>query len=244
MHNLQRTFQHFVDSITNRPGEKQLCAAMEDVIAAFDLRSFAYLLMTSPQSGGRGLISNYPHAWTTFYLENHYQDLDPVILQAALHPQPFTWGPDFPTSGKSEAEDRFFAEAAEFGLRHGLTIPIHSERHAVAAVTFAADHYLAAFQRCLEVHLPLLTLISTFFHRYAHRTLRPDRVIGGVTLSRREFECLTWAAQGKSAWEIGQILGVSRRTAAFHLDNVRAKLGVGTVKQAVACFAADREKAS
>lgn len=58
-------------------------------------------------------------------------------------------------------------------------------------------------------------------------------------LSRREFECLKWAAQGKSAWEINQITGVSRRTAAFRLDNARAKVGVGTVKQAIAHFAAE-----
>ncbi|MFK5073526.1 helix-turn-helix domain-containing protein, partial [Klebsiella pneumoniae] len=34
-------------------------------------------------------------------------------------------------------------------------------------------------------------------------------------LSPREFECLEWSSRGKSAWEIGSILGISRRTAAF-----------------------------
>jgi DNA-binding CsgD family transcriptional regulator len=57
-------------------------------------------------------------------------------------------------------------------------------------------------------------------------------------LSPRELECLQWAAQGKSAWAIGQILKVSRRTAAFHLDNARAKLGVQNLRQAVALLVA------
>jgi len=239
--NLQRTFHQFVEIITSRPGETQLRAAMEDVIGAFDLRSFAYLIVTPPRNGERVLISNYPTSWTDFYLENRYQALDPVILRASEHPEPFMWGPGFVASQSPAATARFFDEAAQFGLCHGLTIPIHGDQNGVAAVTFAADHHLAAFERCLDGHLPLLQLVATFFHRYARHALRSDRVICGATLSPRELECLTWAAQGKSAWEIGQILGISRRTSAFHLDNVRAKLGVGTVKQAIARFSADRE---
>jgi DNA-binding CsgD family transcriptional regulator len=65
-------------------------------------------------------------------------------------------------------------------------------------------------------------------------------MVDGVMLSRREFESLEWAARGKSAWEIGLILNISRRTAAFHLDNAKAKLGVRTICQAVARFAVSK----
>lgn len=65
-----------------------------------------------------------------------------------------------------------------------------------------------------------------------------DRFVDGVRLSPREREALEWAAKGKSAWEIGLILNISRRTAAFHLENAKAKLGVRTICQAVARFAA------
>jgi DNA-binding CsgD family transcriptional regulator len=62
--------------------------------------------------------------------------------------------------------------------------------------------------------------------------------IDGVSLSAREFECLEWAAQGKSAWEIGRILNISRHTVATYLENAKSKLGVRTVVQAVARLAA------
>jgi DNA-binding CsgD family transcriptional regulator len=55
-------------------------------------------------------------------------------------------------------------------------------------------------------------------------------------LSPRERECIGWAAEGKSCWEIGQILNISRRTVAFHLDNAKGKLGVRTNIQAVAAL--------
>ncbi|TIT70729.1 MAG: helix-turn-helix transcriptional regulator, partial [Mesorhizobium sp.] len=56
----------------------------------------------------------------------------------------------------------------------------------------------------------------------------------------REYECLQWAARGKSAWDIAGILGITRRTAAFHLDNAKKKLGVRTQNQAVSLLASSR----
>jgi DNA-binding CsgD family transcriptional regulator len=44
------------------------------------------------------------------------------------------------------------------------------------------------------------------------------------SLSKRERECLAWVSFGKTAWETAQILGVSRRTVEFHLDNAVRKL--------------------
>jgi DNA-binding response OmpR family regulator len=55
-----------------------------------------------------------------------------------------------------------------------------------------------------------------------------------VALAKREVETLTWAARGKTSAEIAQILGLSKRTVDFHIDNARSKLGVATRIQAVA----------
>lgn len=44
------------------------------------------------------------------------------------------------------------------------------------------------------------------------------------SLTPRELECLHWAAAGKTNWEIGVILGVSKRTIVFHLHNSAKKL--------------------
>ncbi|WP_369726299.1 helix-turn-helix transcriptional regulator [Bradyrhizobium sp. LLZ17] len=57
-------------------------------------------------------------------------------------------------------------------------------------------------------------------------------MVSGVVLSPREYECLEWSARGKSAGEIGTILGISE-PAGFHLDKIRAKLGVSSLRQAI-----------
>ena len=107
-------------------------------------------------------------------------------------------------------------------------------------VVVAADECRPAFQRCIEQNRSVLQLMAMYFHAHARRRLSINRVIDGVALSPRELECLEWAAQGKSAWEIGRLLNISRRTAAFHLDNAKTKFGVRSICQAVAKLAASK----
>jgi LuxR family quorum sensing-dependent transcriptional regulator len=53
-------------------------------------------------------------------------------------------------------------------------------------------------------------------------------------LSVREREVLAWAAQGKSAWEIGEILKIAKRTVDEHAQTAMRKLGATNRTQAVA----------
>jgi len=52
-------------------------------------------------------------------------------------------------------------------------------------------------------------------------------------LSVRQLECLYWAQEGKSATDIGQLVGISGRTVERHLFNACRALGVRTRVQAV-----------
>jgi DNA-binding NarL/FixJ family response regulator len=51
-------------------------------------------------------------------------------------------------------------------------------------------------------------------------------------LSDREIEALTWVARGKTSAQIADLIGLSKRTIDFHLDNARIKLGATTRTQA------------
>jgi DNA-binding NarL/FixJ family response regulator len=51
-------------------------------------------------------------------------------------------------------------------------------------------------------------------------------------LSDREIEALTWVARGKTSAEIADLIGLSKRTVDFHLDNARIKLGAATRTEA------------
>lgn len=237
---MHRIFQTFIDRLSESTDVAALRAGMAETATALGLHCFAYLSVPHRPEAEAQLISTYPSDWTIYYLRNHYERLDPVVAQARAGPEPFEWGLDARPARMSKPQRQLFDEAAEFGIRCGFTIPIHDRRGQVAAVTFAADEHRAAFRRLIEEHGPALQLMAMYFHAHARRKLTSDRVIDGVALSPREFECLEWAARGKTAWEIGRILGISRRAAAFHLDNAKAKLGVRSTIQAVVRLAATK----
>lgn len=52
-------------------------------------------------------------------------------------------------------------------------------------------------------------------------------------ITDRQLECLAWVQQGKSATDIGGILGLSGRTVEKHIIKVCGHLGVKTRIQAV-----------
>jgi DNA-binding CsgD family transcriptional regulator len=57
--------------------------------------------------------------------------------------------------------------------------------------------------------------------RPAHRGEKP------VQLTLQEVECLRWCKEGKTNWEIGEILDISEKTVEFHLSKGMRKLGAG-----------------
>jgi DNA-binding response OmpR family regulator len=70
----------------------------------------------------------------------------------------------------------------------------------------------------------LTTIITARLARVARTAVWPKQ----VGLTEREAEALTWAARGKTSAEIAQILGLTKRTIDFHIDNARVKLGTTT----------------
>ena len=59
-------------------------------------------------------------------------------------------------------------------------------------------------------------------------------------LTPREREVLTWVAQGKSAWEIGEILRIGKRTVDEHVQTATRKLNAANRVQAVAIALRER----
>lgn len=82
----------------------------------------------------------------------------------------------------------------------------------------------------------LATIITARLAGVARTELWPKL----IELNDREVETLTWAARGKTSAEIAEILGITKRTVDFHVDNARTKLGAPTRTAAVIKAAAGR----
>jgi DNA-binding response OmpR family regulator len=68
-------------------------------------------------------------------------------------------------------------------------------------------------------------MLETIINARLAGVARNERWPKLIDLNDREVETLTWAARGKTSAEIAQILGLTKRTVDFHIDNARVKLG-------------------
>jgi LuxR family transcriptional regulator, activator of conjugal transfer of Ti plasmids len=239
---MHRIFQNFIDLLASADSAADFAQAMTVAASDLELSCFAYLALPNTIQGKPCLISTYPEQWTSHYLRSRYELIDPVIAQALQTAEPFQWGIGIQSSRRSPLQQQLLDEAAEFGIRVGFTVPIHDGHGPIAALTFAASTHSHAFEIFTNSQGRVLQLMAMYFHAHVRRKLTNEHRIAGVVLSPRELECLEWASQGKSAWEIGCILGISRNTVAYYLENAKEKLGVRTVVQAVTLLAATNKR--
>ncbi|UVC15215.1 LuxR family transcriptional regulator [Mesorhizobium onobrychidis] len=241
---MYRVFENFIEQLSASVDAVDLHQAMASAAAGFDFPLFAYFSYPSVSRQTPRLISNYPSSWTSHYLQLRYHSHDPVILRGLQGWDTFDWGVDRPRQYLPASQQQILEKAAQFGIRAGLTMSMHDRRGRFAALTFASGQSHPPLLRSLTRYEKALQLVAINFHIHARRRLAEDCVVDGIAVTPREFECLKWAAGGKSAWDISQILGISKRTVTFHLENAKAKLGVRTISQAVARLAASRQSRS
>lgn len=175
-------------------------------------------------------FDQYPVAWMVHYASQRYFGIDPVVHHCRQRTTPCLWS-SAPSNFSGEMHTAFFREAADYGLRSGIGIPIHGPSGQWGMVSAAQGSELQA--RDMLRNLAELHVLATFMHEAGHRFFSPHAQ-EQVHLTSREIDTLRWAAEGKTSWEIGQLIGIAERTVIFHLNNAAKKLGVLGRRQAVA----------
>ncbi|MBN9221327.1 MAG: autoinducer binding domain-containing protein [Mesorhizobium sp.] len=129
-------FNRFAERLASSFDTLDLHDTLAETASSLDLPLFAYLSDSRQTGRTPELISTYPQNWTSRYLESHYQDVDPVILQARLRQETFRWDRVGCETDFSARQRQLMDEASQFGIRCGFTIPIHDRRGRFAALTF------------------------------------------------------------------------------------------------------------
>ena len=125
---------------------------------------------------------------------------------------------------------------AGHGIGGAIAAPVHSPLGAIGAVVWATRDagldvpaiYAANSER---LHILSLKFISSYRDAMQPHTLGAPAE--AVEFTRREIQCLKWAAAGKTDNEIAQIMAVSVPTIRFHLTNASRKLGVSGRSQTI-----------
>jgi DNA-binding CsgD family transcriptional regulator len=176
-------------------------------------------------------IDNTPAAYSDSFHEVANAKRDPVMQHCKSKSVPLIW--DQSTYVKSGQGEKWEMQA-RFGYRTGIALALHMPegRHFVLGVE--RDQPLPAGSPELTRMVADLQLFAVLAQDAAQRTLLPLAVQKEVpSLTPRELEALRWTMEGKTAWEVGGILGISERTAVLHVNNATHKLGCVNKHQAV-----------
>jgi DNA-binding CsgD family transcriptional regulator len=157
--------------------------------------------------------------------------LDPVMQHCRRHSVPIVWDQaTYTSAGVGE----LWEEQARFGYRTGIAMALHLPQGRHFAMGVERDQPLPADRVELTRIVADLQLFAVHALDAAMRVLAPDQAMGArPTLTPRELEVLHWTMEGKTAWEVGAILGISERTAVLHVNNAMHKLGCTSKHQAV-----------
>jgi DNA-binding CsgD family transcriptional regulator len=118
----------------------------------------------------------------------------------------------------------YFQEAARF--QSAILIPIHLPFGQISA---SSIHSLDAGQTDLSKEFELYSdffglLFRRFITGYVSAIRTTRRIPSDCVLSKREVECLRWAALGKTDSEVGIIISLSHATIRYHMHRAGEKL--------------------
>ncbi|MBX3620989.1 MAG: autoinducer binding domain-containing protein [Rhizobacter sp.] len=176
-------------------------------------------------------VDNTPQAYLESFLDKKNAKRDPVSQHCKTSSVPIIWGQS--TYLKTNNVE-LWEHQARFGYRHGISLALHMPegRHFVVGV----DRDQALPNDAAEVTrmVASLQLFAVHAQEAAMRILLPALAEPGLpALTPRELETLRWTMEGKTAWEVANVLGISERTAVLHANNAMHKLGCVNKHQAV-----------
>jgi LuxR family quorum sensing-dependent transcriptional regulator len=169
------------------------------------------------------ILEQWPSEWMERYFSCGYLERDPTVRRVVAAAPAFRWDD---LQVEEPVERRVMDEARDFQLGDGITVPLVTLEGNAAGFSLAGERIDVAPQDHGAV-----SLIATYA---LGRALMLDEATPVLTLSAREREALQWAAEGKTEWEMGVLMGISEHGADKHMRSVRVKLGASSAVHAVA----------
>jgi DNA-binding CsgD family transcriptional regulator len=177
------------------------------------------------------VVDNTPQEYLGVYNNTISQRRDPVMQHCKRQSLPIIWDQATYTS---QGQGELWEEQARYGYQTGIAMALHLPEGKHFMLGVDRDRPLPTDRHELTRVVADLQLFAVHALDTAMRVLLPnDKPIDLPSLTPRELEALRWTMDGKTAWEVGSILGISERTAVLHLNNAMRKLGCVNKHQAV-----------
>jgi len=176
-------------------------------------------------------VDNTPRAYKDSFKSRQNGRRDPVMQHCKRQSVPIIW--DQATYVSRGLGDKW-EEQARFGISNGVALALHMPEGRHFFIGVERDRPVPADPGELTRMVADLQLFAVHAQDAALRILVPSSVDPSVpSLTPRELEALRWTMEGKTAWEVGDVLGIAERTAVLHVNNATHKLGCVNKHQAV-----------
>jgi LuxR family transcriptional regulator, quorum-sensing system regulator RaiR len=201
----------------------ELVDILKAVASEIGLSHIAHLRFSSAKSADANLltaVATYSREWQTRYFLKQYLAIDPVISHGRTAILPFDWET---LNSDDQAIQNFFADAIRHDVgRNGLSIPVRNRKNTYSLVSFTSEHSRPEWDSFKRTSMSNLQHLSALIDSAA--SINSKLPPAPVQLSRREEQCLIWAARGKTYQQIAEISGLSLGSVKTHLDTARHKL--------------------
>lgn len=220
--------------LINSNSEAAWSGALFDLASALGFESVMYAALPTKHANLETsfLHSNYSDKWRQHYETQKLHYVDPTVQHCMTSVLPLVWEPD---AFVQEQQHALYEEASHFGIRSGITLPMHGCNGEAGLISFATDVLPGkVFTERVAHFLADLSLVRDYAFQSSLKYMRAHGTAEPVPhLTKRELEVLKWVMAGKSSWEISRITDCAEATVNFHISNIRQKFGVNTRQQAL-----------
>lgn len=225
---MDQWFERLTEQVTLAHDEAAVRAVLDRLSREAGFTAYAYLNL---QAETQTAISNYHDDWRHRYFQKALALVDPVVRTARVRFEAFAW-PSEAMTRMSKERRSFYGEAAQFGIRSGITIPIRTGFGRITLLTLASEDADFASRQTLNPVLAASS-VAQLHSRMERLAARPTDQTP-IRLKADELTCLRWSAEGKSMKAIAVIENTTYSNVAFFLRNAKAALGATSLPQATA----------
>jgi LuxR family transcriptional regulator, quorum-sensing system regulator BjaR1 len=230
-----------IDALGAAPDVKTVERTLLPVLARFGVEGYGSERILGPGGKilGTPLFPKSYISWRDHYWSRGHVWRDPLIVRSLTGTGTMVWQQVL-REPLTPGAILVFNEAREYGYADGFVTPMHRADGSLTTALFSSPRPLDLALED-EASLRLLALylanvgerldLAGGSQRLSAGSGRPVR--RKAVLTQRQKDCLEWLRDGRTYWEIGQILQISERTVKFHVQEACRALGVRTRQQAL-----------
>lgn len=232
-------FQEFEKSLQTANSLHQLNLALEHFLASYKINTFAFTYYSYSPSSLNKIKYDYSSEnlklWHEHYISEGYEDTDSTLSTVYKTILPTKWDlQEQLREAKTAREKRMREDSIAYGIKRGISIPIHGPQEDFAILVISERHDQTCLEHFDKFQHEIFSAAYYFYNALQKELLKQQTSKDEKPLlNSREMQCLHLIAKQYSTEEIAKECGITVRTVNFHIQRLNKKLGTSNKYQSL-----------